>query len=128
MSCNSLENTRVAELFTPALMKAAAADLDEAAAAAESETIRKRVEFYRQGLRFTELTMEAVLAAKAAGASPDKRQVVAALEACRRRQRFVEDLKNDYVLPYFWVRYNDEQRAAFLPVAKLEALLKKLGG
>jgi pectate lyase len=127
VSCNSLENTRVAELFTPELMKAAAADLDEAAAAAENETIRKRVEFYRQGLRYTELTVEAVRAAKAVGASPDKRQVVAALEACRRRARFVEDLKNDYVLPYFWVRYNDEQRAAFLPVARLEALLKKLG-
>jgi hypothetical protein len=128
VSCNSLDGTRLLELFTPELMKAAVADLNEAAAAAESETIRKRVEFYRQGLRYTELTVEAVRAAKAVGASPDKRQVVAALEACRRRQRFAEDLKNDYVLPYFWVRYNDEQRAAFLPVARLGALLKKLGG
>ena len=126
VSCNSLESTRLPELFTPELMKAAAADLSEASAAAENETVRKRVEFYRQGLRYTELTVDAVRAAKAVGPGPDKGQVVAALEACRRRQRFVEDLKNDYVLPYFWVRYNDEQRAQFLPVTRLEALLKQL--
>jgi hypothetical protein len=131
VSCNSLENTRVAELFTPELMKAASSDLDEAAATTESDVMRRRVEFYRKGLRYTELTAEAVRAARAVDLRSDsarqKRLVVAALDACRRRQRFVEDLKNDYVLPYFWVRYNDEQRAQFLPVARLEALLIKLG-
>ncbi|MFB3829006.1 MAG: DUF4838 domain-containing protein [Bryobacteraceae bacterium] len=126
VSCNSLENTRLLELFTPALVQAAAADLKEAAASAESEAVRKRVEFYRQGWRYTELTVEAVRAAKALGPQPGKAEVAAALEACRRRRQFVEQIKNDYVLPYFWVRYNDEQRAAFLPVARLEALLKKL--
>jgi hypothetical protein len=131
VSCSSLESTRLPELFTPELIKAAGADLSEATAAAENETVRKRVEFYRQGLRYTELTVDAVLAAKAVDLRSDsarqKPLVVAALDACRRRQRFVEDLKNDYVLPYFWVRYNDEQRAQFLPVAGLEALLIKLG-
>lgn len=107
VSCNSLASTRVAELFTPELLHAAAADLSEASAAADDETIRKRVEFYRQGLRYTELTVEAVRVAKSGNTA-------AAREAVQRRRAFAESLKNDYVLPYFWIRYNDEQRSGFL--------------
>ena len=55
-----------------------------------------------------------------------KRLADAAIGAIERRQRFVEELKNDFVLPYFWVRYNEEQRAQFLPLAKLRALSKRL--
>ncbi|MBM3748132.1 MAG: hypothetical protein FJW34_20290 [Acidobacteria bacterium] len=139
MSCSSFETTRLTELFTPDLLRHAAADLDAAAAAAESAAIRRRVDFYRQGLRYTEITVQAVLAAKAVdfrpepGAMPPEERArqrhlaAAALETCRRRLRFIEELKNDYVLPYFWARYNNEHRADFLPVARLEALLASLG-
>jgi hypothetical protein len=107
VSCNSLATTRVAELFTADLLRAAAADLDEAGKAAENETVRKRVEFYRQGLRYTELTVDAVRIARSGNTA-------AAREAAQRRRAFAESLKNEFVLPYFWIRYNDEQRAGFL--------------
>jgi hypothetical protein len=126
VNCNTLETTRVDELFTPELLQRAGADLDDAAKAADDPAIRARTDFYRQGLRYTELTVEAARAAKAAiAAQPGSKQkalAAAALEACRRRRTFVEDLKNDYALPYFWIRYNDEQRAQFLPVKRLQAL------
>jgi len=130
VSCNSLESTRVLELFTPELLRAAASDLDEAAQTAGSEIVRKRVEFFRQGLRYAELTVDAVRASKAVNprAEPavQKRLADAAIGAIERRQRFVAELKNDFVLPYFWVRYNEEQRAQFLPLAKLRTLSKRL--
>jgi len=120
----------VLELFSPELLQAAASDLDEAAQTAGSEIVRKRVEFFRQGLRYAELTVDAVRASKAVNprAEPavQKRLADAAIGAIERRQRFVEELKNDFVLPYFWVRYNEEQRAQFLPLAKLRALSKRL--
>jgi len=103
VACNSLENTRLLELFTPELLEQSAADLREAARLAGNGLIRKRVEFYRQGLRYTELTVAAVQASK-------QRPAAQALEAWERRDRFVEELKNDCVLAYFWVKYNDLQR------------------
>ena len=48
-----------------------------------------------------------------------------ALAAWQERDRFVEELKNDYVVAYFWVRYNNYTRG-FNQTRRLEELLKVL--
>ena len=48
-----------------------------------------------------------------------------ALDAWEQRNRFVEELKNDYVLGYFWVKYNDVHRK-FNPTENLRELSKIL--
>ncbi len=122
VSCNSVEQKRLYELFTPELLKASAADLDEASRLAGDDAIRRRVEFYRQGLRYTELTVGAARAAKTALERPDRRDLAeAALAALAQRNSFVEQVKNDSVVAYFWTRYNNEQRP-FWPVARLKKL------
>ncbi|MCW3091481.1 MAG: beta-hexosaminidase precursor [Ferruginibacter sp.] len=45
-----------------------------------------------------------------------------ALNAWTERDNYVEELKNDHVVPYFWVKYNDVNRD-FNPMQKLKALL-----
>ena len=70
-----------------------------------------------------------MIAAKRAAlptADPERQKalVVAALEAWEARNRFVEEIKNDFVLSYFWVKYNDIQRG-FIPTERLQELLKR---
>ena len=98
-------------------------ELDEASRAADNDLIRRRVEFYRQGLRYTELTTVAVRAARRAlEQPPQKRLIEEALATWAQRDRFVEALKNDFVVAYFWVKYNDLQRD-FNPSERLKALV-----
>jgi hypothetical protein len=137
VSCQSIETTRVLELFTPDLLRSCADDLAQAAKMANSDVIRRRVEFLRQGLRYTEVTVDAVRHVKAvdlrADAAPtaaaraeQKARVQAAIQAIERRREFVEEHKDGFVLPYFWARYSDEQRASFLPLARLRTFAQTL--
>ena len=122
ITCSSFEKTRLPELFTPELLEQCARDLAEASRAADNDLIRRRVEFYRQGLRYTELTTAASRAARRALERPsEKRLIEEALAAWAERDRFVEGLKNDFVVAYFWVRYNDLQRS-FNPTERLREL------
>jgi hypothetical protein len=133
VSCQSIETTRVLELFTPELLGSCAEDLAQAAKMAGGDVIRRRVEFLRQGLRYTEVTVDAVRYVKAvdlrADAAPtvaarteQKARVQAAIQAIERRRQFVEENRDGFVLPYFWARYSDEQRSSFLPLARLRTL------
>jgi len=147
VSCQSLKDTRLLKLFTPELLEQCRQDLAEAEKAADSELVRRRVEFYKKGLRYTELTVAAVQAAKkivdavkeakkleALGINlfllekqEDARKLTAeALAAWEERDKFVEELKNDYVLAYFWVKYNDYSRKKFYPGEDLKELSKIL--
>jgi hypothetical protein len=45
-----------------------------------------------------------------------------ALLAWEQRDQFVEESKNDYVLAYFWIKYNDATRN-FNPTANLRKLV-----
>ncbi len=146
VSCNSLETTRLLELFTPDLLRQCEQALQEADRLATDPVIRKRVEFYRQGFRYTQLTVEATRKAKEllkAGIeitdltraqsqlarvkrSQAQALVADALKAWEERGRFVESLRNDYVLAYFWVKYNDVSRD-FNPVENLRFLSAKAG-
>jgi len=130
VSCQSIDNTRLLELFTPRLLKACQKDLEDAGKMADTETIKKRIDFFRKGFRFTELTVNAVRASRKltdAGLSfsdpgtikkkmdvlPSTgvdQMVKEALTAWQERDAFVEAVKNDFVLAYFWVKYNDTTR------------------
>ncbi len=141
VTCSSLETTRLLELFTPELLQQCEQALDEAERLADDDLIRKRVEFYRKGFQYTVLTVEAVRRAKelyAAGIDimrPTKAQtriakmpkgerkalIQSCLSAWEARERYVESLKNDYVLAYFWITYNDTTRE-FNPIENLRKI------
>jgi len=128
--CDKPKSQELLEFFTPQLLKQCRQDLAEAQKAADNDMIRRRVEFYRKGLRYTELTVAAARASmkietlgidlsslKRAKQNIDKvnkeevkKLVDEAIAAWQKRDKFVEELKNDYVLAYFWVKYNDVQR------------------
>jgi hypothetical protein len=131
VTCQSLRGTRLLELFTPELLQQCRLDLREAEKLADDALVRKRIEFFSQGLRYTELTVAAVEAARkleAAGVPLFPREKAAeayrplrgrqdiskllatALDAWQRRDNLVEQLKDDYVVAYFWVKYNEATR------------------
>jgi len=153
VSCNSLVNTRLLVLFTPELLEQCRQDLAEAKKMADDDLIRRRVEFYKKGLRYTELTVDATRATRKLTAldidlyprrfrlgvgdpypnekvkqrieqldkQEVKKLVAEATAAWEKRDGFVEELKNDYVISYFWVRYNNLTRR-FNPVKNLREL------
>lgn len=153
VTCSSVKNTRLTELYTPQLLRQCRQDLAEAKKLADDDLIRRRVKFYSKGLRYTELTVTAARVAQkleALGVSlfpakfdlgkggpyPDqklkqkieelnkdevKKLVAETIAAWEKRDTFVEQLKNDYVLAYFWVKYNNLTRK-FNPVKNLRKL------
>ena len=153
MDCQSLKETRLPDYLTPQLVAHCHADLDEAEKLADSQEVRQRIAFYRAGLCYSQLTVEAVLAtrkistlgipihAQGRGGYPDapareqiaqadqaqaRELVDAALEAWRIRDELVESLKNDYVISYFWTVYNNLSRRGFYPVPNLKRLAQAL--
>lgn len=145
MSCTRIRNTHLPDLFTPQLLEKCHQDLAAAEKAADDDLIRRRVEFYSKGLHYTELTIDAIRVAKKVDAldidlsslkkakqniqvvnkEDAKRLMTEALAAWQKRSKFVEELKNDYILAYFWVKYNDVHRR-FNPTNNLKELLKIL--
>jgi hypothetical protein len=140
--CDSFSKAeKLARLFTPELLQACRGDLDQADRLADDERILARIAFYRKGLKYTELTLDAVRATLSlrqfgidAGSSKDALQrlkqadrerahqmLAAALDSWRKRDAYVEEVKNDYVLGYFWIKYNDARRG-FNPTKWLETL------
>ena len=58
--------------------------------------------------------------------SDQSRLVKEALNAWIERDSYVEEIKNEYVIAYFWVLYNNETRD-FNSTQKLKALLAETG-
>jgi hypothetical protein len=146
VTAGTLADTRILELFTPALLTACAEDLAKAAAIAENDAFKKRVAFIQNGFQYTLLTQKAkeLLAmgiplftkekAKqevelSTGNTPESKKIkqdqhkliLEALKAWEERDAFVEAHKSDHVLSYFWIKYNDTNRY-FNPHQKLKAL------
>ena len=141
VTCSTLKDTRLLQLFTPQLLQQCTQDLLEAEKAADDDLVRKRVGFYKKGFQYTQMTVKAVDAAKkleAFGIDPvpqnevprqldeaakqkARKLVQQALIAWEQRDQLVEGLKNDYVLAYFWIKYNDSTRD-FNPKANLRKL------
>jgi hypothetical protein len=153
VGCRFIDKTNLAEVYNPQLLAQCYKDLENADAAAENDLVRQRIDFYRKGLRYTELTVEAVIATQkltslgiklyedekrgpynakeVAGQirlmnNPEIKPLIqAAVEAWEKRDSLVEQLKNDYVVAYFWVRYNDLTRP-FNTIDNLKNLLEAL--
>ncbi len=141
VSCYSLKQSRLLDYLTPELFEQCYADLAEAEKLADNDLIARRVEFYRKGLRYTQLTVDAARASKKIidkiedkadafmfikflSNKKNKSLVENALAAWGERDAFAEQLKNDYVLSYFWVRYSNLTRYRFYVVNYLENMLK----
>lgn len=125
---------RVAAAYPPAFLAACRYDLQKAYSLAQGED-RKRVEFLEKGLDYVSLTLDAVnrtiLLLKggwrltprlSAPPNPNMEDFESALRAWRERNRYVEGLKQDFVISYFWIRYND--RHSFVPTRKMEEYAK----
>ncbi len=148
ISCNPMNNERFFKYFSPRLLEDCREDLAEATRLAENETIQSRVEFYKKGFHFTELTVHALKATDELEKELErlgmnlfplekaltevqsierkevaKEHVKETLGAWEARNKYVEELKNDYVLAYFWVKYNDGYKG----VNPTEHLKKILG-
>ncbi|MFB3826609.1 MAG: DUF4838 domain-containing protein [Bryobacteraceae bacterium] len=126
------EYKRVAEAYPPALRDACRRDLEAAAAAVQGRE-RERVEFLKQGFQYVDLTVRAIektIPLIEAGwrftpkmeppAHADMRAFEQCLALWEERDRYVESLKQGFVLAHFWIRYNDSQRS-FVPLAKMRA-------
>jgi len=142
VSCYSIRQTRLLDYLTTELIEQCYADLDEAKKLADDDLIRQRIEFYRKGLRYTELTANATSAtrkivnriyrdkADAFGFirfladKKNKKLVEDALAVWTERSAYADELKNDVVLSYFWFRYNNYTRYRFYVVNYLENMLK----
>lgn len=123
---------RIAEAYPVALRRAVAADLREAAALV-SGAERARVEFLQVGLRYIDLTLDAVEATLplldggwkldkkiVAPANPDMTAFGRARDAWEARERFVATQRDGFALAYFWVRYNEQNRT-FWPLERMRA-------
>ncbi|UCD39057.1 MAG: DUF4838 domain-containing protein [Fidelibacterota bacterium] len=151
-SCSSFATTQVHEVYPREILEACRGDLEAALKEADEPLIKRRVEFVQQGLTYTELTLEAVRITKEVEnqgvtisavdftdeeeirrvsqdnerrlhEEPELQELIkSALEAWEARDRYVDELKDDYVISYFWVKYNDENRV-FNPTRRLREML-----
>jgi hypothetical protein len=127
---------RVAEAYPPDFRAGCRADLEEAYRLS-SGVERDRVRFLQKGLEYVDQTVAAVektlplfgngwkfSPAVAAPEQPDMTAFRQALSAWEQRDQYVESLKEDFVIAYFWVRYNDQNRT-FVPLRKMQGFVSK---
>ncbi len=116
------EYRKLVETYPIESLRECRSDLDEARRVAVGDGVA-RVEFLKQGLRYAELTVEAVaktIALLDAGwkldrnvvppASADMAAFTQARNAWEERDQYVESLKDGFVVAYMWIKYNDRQR------------------
>lgn len=98
--------------------------LTRAEAETRDEGNRRRIDFLRQGFRYWRLTMDALRLSYKDDVRPlwqtaepsarltaaDRAALERAKSAWDERDAFVEAVKNDFVISYLWVRYNDFSR------------------
>jgi hypothetical protein len=109
--------------YPPEFREACRRDLEQAMQQAGGDA-RKRVAFLMDGWRYVEMTLRAAeksLPLLRAGWKPgagleppagiDRARIVDAIQAWEDRDRYIEAHKEDFVLSYMWVRYNDELRS-----------------
>ena len=153
-ACSSFAKSAVHEVYSLELLAECKEDLKQAEKFAGDDTVKRRVKFLQQGLEYTVLTIKAVTITKmleehgitiSAQTFTDeeelvdldgreqtileqgqeiKRLVEDSLKAWQERDRCVESLKDDYVISYFWIKYNDSNRV-FNPTKRLLNLKKK---
>ena len=152
-SCSSFATTKVHEMYTPKLIDDCWKDLENARKATDDPTIHQRIDFIEKGLTYVELTMKAVILTKkienrgitiSAHTFTDEEELTEltdqqeetlrndpvikeiiekALRAWEVRDEYVESLKDDFIISYFWIKYNDENRL-FNSTKRLRTLLE----
>jgi hypothetical protein len=151
-SCSSFATTEVHKLYPEQVLDECKSDLEEARQATDDPIIIRRIEFVQKGLTYTQLTLDAVRITKqlesrgvtiSAVDFTDEEEIKAvtaegmqqlhenqdlqdlirqAFQAWEMRDRHVEELKDDFAISYFWVKYNDANRV-FNPSKRLKHLL-----
>src|SRR5262249_49745408 len=125
------EYRRVAQAYPREFRSACRADREEAYTLGQGRE-RERVVFLERGLHYVDLTLDAIektiplleagwkLAPKPAPPPhPDLEPFRLALSAWEERRRYVETLKQEFVLSYLWIRYNDLERR-FVPLEPMQ--------
>jgi len=150
-SCSSFAATEVHELYPLELLEKCEEDLGKARSAARDDRVRARVDFLMRGLTYVMLTIKAVILTKelehrgvtvSAKTITDEEEVVelgrrqmeqlkhdrtvkdlvdASLKAWEARDNYVGSVKDDFVLSYFWIKYNDAN-GTFNPTGRLREL------
>ncbi len=153
--CSSFAQSVVHKVYTPDLLKDCRKDLQNAYDNAETQIIKRRIEFVEKGLKYVELTIDAVIITKeleskgvtiSAHTFTDEEELTElerksedsllgdklikglidkSLAAWEKRDIYVESLKDDYVISYFWIKYNDCNRV-FNPVKRLKDLKNRV--
>jgi dienelactone hydrolase len=126
------EYRQMAAAYPPVFRESCRRDLDEAYDRAQGQD-RERVVFLQRGWHYVDLTFEAIEKTiplfqagwsfrphVSAPANADKRMFRVALAAWEERERYVETLKQDFVVSYFWERYNAQNRS-FVPLKQMQA-------
>jgi len=54
-----------------------------------------------------------------------RKLICEAVQAWTIRDQYVESLKDDYVISYFWIKYNDANRF-FNPIKRLKEVFNKI--
>ncbi len=151
-SCSSFAASKVHELYSLELLHQCDEDLRKARFAAGNDRVRARVDFLLSGLSYVILTIRAITLTKElerqgvsmnTGTITDEEEVVEfgeqrkerlsnddaikdlirrSLLAWEQRDSYVESIKNDFVVSYFWIKYNDANRA-FNPAKRLKELI-----
>jgi hypothetical protein len=108
--------------YPPEFQEACRRDLQQAIEQAQGDA-RGRVQFLMDGFKYVELTLDAARktlplvragwkpAASKVPADVDRASVAGAIQAWEERDRYIEEHKEDFVLSYLWVRYNDQLRS-----------------
>jgi len=154
-ACSSFAVSKVHEVYPLELLDECEKDLNQALESVSDKMIKRRIEFLQKGLKYTILTIDAVTNTKlleesgitiSAQTFTDEEELVDldgkeqsileqgqdvkllienSLKAWQKRDQYVESLKDDYVISYFWIKYNDTNRV-FNPTKRLQELKKKL--
>jgi hypothetical protein len=154
-ACSSFAVSQVHEVYPLELLDECEKDLNQALESVSDKTIKRRIEFLQKGLIYTILTIDAVTNTKmlencgitiSAQTFTDEEELIDldgkeksileqgedinllienSLKAWQKRDRYVESLKDDFVISYFWIRYNDTNRV-FNPTKRLLELKNKI--
>ncbi len=148
--------SNVHEVYPLELLKKCRRDLQNAKNSTADQLILERIDFVEKGLNYTELTIKSVVLTKQLESqgitistisftdeeeitelsgrevellkknSSIKNLIQKSLNAWEERDRYVETLRDDYVISYFWIQYNNVNRV-FNPTIRLKELLGKFG-
>jgi hypothetical protein len=155
-SCSSISSTNIHTVYPMELLEECKNDLEKAKNISKRLLIKKRISFLEKGLLYVMLTLKAVQLTKELESQGipimehninDEEEIIKlqtkdksedkldkalkkflsdAIQAWKIRDQYVESLKDDFIISYFWIKYNDANRF-FNPIKRLKDFYEKLG-